>query len=375
MNKILIVLCALFLSWTANAQTTPNTKPYKMKKGDNFYQLAVKYKDDGKKWKEILDLNPGIASRGVDTLKNGIIMAYPRIGEEVILTEEAYAVMTGDQSAAPILDGEDGNEVPEAAAANVSGLQAWINEQTLLLGFNPFWFLLVFPAGLLCWFGIRKSKRDKFNRTYRNPETAGAPEIPGGLTTLFQAATKMRTDVVNDWNRANPNNHIQPDQVRIEEITNGRLFSDGARVMVSYGNTQPQEKVLNGERGIRAVAVLPNGERRVMYDLAFCGNNVRAGRGIVPTHIRFVVDVESPMPQGGPINPEVVAKIETAKADMEKIVKDFLSKMTPAGGKITVDIDAEGDVTCIAEFNSTLTGVLEQNGAGKGETKTAKATA
>ena len=350
MKKTMITLCALIMmSWVAIAQSNntvtneSETIAYVVPAGQTLYGLSVKYKNDGSKWKEIFDLNPQVAARGIDTTADGKIIAYVQEGETIFLTPEAYNDLTETDVAEAVTKTTTPTETNKLANTTGAAATTMVSQQ------NPdtfnMWPLLVAVLSLLALAifltsetGKRMLNKMRYGKEVYNPTTGGRAMVEGGIRNAEHASEVLTDGFVSIYNQQNPGNQITAAQTEFIRGQRGASYSDGHLVGVGYWNGRTERRFLTGQDSWEGIVRnLTNGSETRVIALAACGN-------VTVTDLEHVRFVPNPVQEHVPVSPTNVTTVTASEAQLKAIVKitknlkEGLGEFSKNGGQISLTV-------------------------------------
>ncbi len=218
-----------------------DTDTYTVQKGDTAYDLAGNKLGDPELWREVVRLNPFLATpnRQFDRAGKHIVILHP--GEHLVGLE-ALGIIP--------------QPIPPAAVEKLN-----VTAQPMNSTFTfPVWFWWL--LGLLVIAFLVMLSRLRFNTVrYRHPVTAGPPIVPGGIQSVELARARFtamgaRQDFV------------------ILSVTPGHA---SGTINVRYADRREVPRTLNNERAFEATVRHPDGAIEQLFMLQGCGNDLKYG--------------------------------------------------------------------------------------------------
>lgn len=320
--------------------------------GDNAWNISQDLWYDGFLWRDLVAQNPFLWNRVYqDTAFPYWSYVIMRDGEQLLTYQITHPEVQIIDSAV-----NDTVHVPFNPPTKP------VLPPTANAGAVDFWSILIGLLTVLAIVALIVYAGRKW--TKKNVITSGPPQVYGGI---------------NDESALGVMSQRSP-RAQIISIRKGKFYGRGtphynfSAFSVNNFLNSLFGKNFSGEAGYEAVALLPGGERRTVYCLEACGNDVREGNFL--TGITFIPDTEQPdsftelnrtAPPVTPVvpdaqseakaeKPEVKTEVVPVKTDamlMAEFLKDLISKDT----KIYIELNIGENKL---KFNSTGLGKKEE---------------
>lgn len=329
---------------------------YKVQTNDNLWNLSATYLGDPLKWvTKVLDANPFLKEKGrMFRHHDGRMIVLIRPGEELAGLERigVKAELIPFSSLWPALVpaqasvSTDSVSSPAPAEANAVpfyrvlflGMPLWQMVVMLLIALSILYALYKF------FYGTYRDGRI----FYRNPATAGAPIVQGGIPPSQSAMIENRFERIAErhYGERNPSADLSVDRPqRISEILHGFLSGSG---QVQYRD-RTETRRLNHEPAYSARFRFPDGTEETLYFLEACANdvvfrNVRYN-GFIWELERMIVPVPKPQPvlaavvsASTPLR--VVKSVEPAVA-LTTVIVGSIQMTVPEGSSVRLGQDGK----------------------------------
>lgn len=283
---VIIIILSLGLAvqptMSVNANSTNSTtvgmsmRFYRVRPGDNLWDLSKRFYGDPTKWKKLaadngLSDSVFMGPRGMYNqpqqycaLPTSLVLMYYSSEGNIQPTEpEIIPIGIPDKAtvdtagASPGTTTKDSQEIP-----------TWWS--------NWWWLYLLLFTFLMILIGKRSNRRKELKK---DPVTSGEPQVVGGVTDENAVQRMHNVALANGF-----------DPLDVSNITRGRLFGAG-RVMYA-DKPSGALRSFNGQVGYMGIVKRKNGSNQVIYFLQGCGNDARQGDFF--TEINFVADEQQP---------------------------------------------------------------------------------
>ncbi len=323
----MIALCALTISWAANAQINGSeTEPL----------TNLEISEIINRSKEVNEAN-GISDP--DLVHEGDIITF-------IYTDghmEDFTVQNGSHQwdivrSAGKLQADHGAIVsnlqepkPQAALekstdiGTIGPAETSADESISILGMDPFIFfsllLLLVSLAFLAYVNrekiVRSFNKVRYNKDVYNPTDGGVPVVDGGIQDEDHARTVVQEAYVAQHNAANPRNPITTSDTSFVRGEKGHVYSDGETVTVEYYDNRKAERILDGEDAWRGVVRNNKTEDETpVIALEACGNALLSDL----SKVRFEASADQPV-NITRSDAEIAQEVETAQAAAEEEAK------------------------------------------------------